>query len=138
MRVMLIEDDALVRRMISEALDADGMEVAGLASAEDALVLLGAGQVPDVLVADVNLGPGGLSGANLAAIARERHPEVEVVLISGHQPSGYDGGGEPAGGGASLRRRERFLRKPFPPEALAEAIRQAAAAAGPAATRAEE
>jgi CheY-like chemotaxis protein len=59
MRVMLIEDDALVRRMISEALDADGMEVAGLASAEDALVLLGAGQVPDVLVADVNLGPGG-------------------------------------------------------------------------------
>jgi chemotaxis response regulator CheB len=33
MRVMLIEDDALVRRMISEALDADGMEVAGLAGA---------------------------------------------------------------------------------------------------------
>jgi CheY-like chemotaxis protein len=137
MRVMLIEDDALVRRMISESLDADGMEVAGLASAEDALVLLGAGQVPDVLVADVNLGPGRLSGADLAAIARERHPEVEVVLISGRQPSGYDGG-DPAGGGAPLRRRERFLRKPFAPEALAEAIRQAAAAAAPAAMRAEE
>jgi DNA-binding NarL/FixJ family response regulator len=136
MRVMLIEDDALVRRMISEALDADGMEVAGLAGVGGALVPLGAGQVPDVLVADVNLGSGRLSGADLAPIARERHPEVEVVLISGRQPSGY--GGEPAGGGAPLRRRERFLRKPFPPEALAGAIRQAAAAVAPAATRAEE
>ncbi len=68
MRVMLIEDDALVRRMISEALDEEGMEVDGLASAEDALVLLGAGQVPDVLVADVNLGAG-LSGSTPASIA---------------------------------------------------------------------
>ena len=43
--------------MISEPLNADGT-VAGLASAEDALMLLGAGQVPNVLMADVNLGPG--------------------------------------------------------------------------------
>jgi YesN/AraC family two-component response regulator len=38
--------------------------------------------MPDVLVADVALGPG-LSGRDLAQIARERHPDVEVVLISG-------------------------------------------------------
>jgi DNA-binding NarL/FixJ family response regulator len=136
MRVMLIEDDALVRRMISEALDADGMEVAGLAGA--------GGRAGAARGGPGARRPGGrrqpragrLSGADLAPIARERHPEVEVVLISGRQPSGY--GGEPAGGGAPLRRRERFLRKPFPPEALAEAIRQAAAAAAPAAVRAEE
>jgi DNA-binding NtrC family response regulator len=124
MRVMLIEDDALVRRMISEALDDEGMEVDGLASAEDAMVLLGAGQVPDVLVADANLGSG-LSGSDLASIARERHPGVEVVLISG-QPI------DDAGTRSPLGRRERFLRKPFRPEALTEAIRQAAADAAAA------
>jgi CheY-like chemotaxis protein len=114
--------------VISEALEDEGMEVDGLANAEDALVLLGAGQVPDVLVADVNLGAG-LSGADLADIARERHPGVEVVLISGRPIEQRDGRGA-----VRPRRRERFLRKPFAPEALTEEIRQAAAAAAAAVT----
>lgn len=117
MHVLLIEDDALMRQMLSEMLAADGIEVDGLANAEDALILLGAGQVPDVLVTDIDLGPG-LSGLDLAAIARERHPDLELVLISGMPPDA---------GAHSLARRERFLQKPFPPAALAEAIRSAAA-----------
>ena len=120
MRVLLIDDDALVRELLTDTLADEGIEVDGLANAEDALVLLGAGQVPDVLVADIDLGPG-LSGLHLAAIARERHPAAEVVLISGSVP---DPGQQHA-----LGRRERFLRKPFAPAALAEAIRGAAAAA---------
>jgi DNA-binding response OmpR family regulator len=115
---MLIEDDPLIRGLIAETLSEDGMEVDGLANAEDALILLGAGQVPDVLVADVNLGPG-LSGHDLADIARERHPGVEVVLISGAPP--------PAA--TQPLPQERFLHKPFAPEALAAMIRAAAAAA---------
>jgi CheY-like chemotaxis protein len=57
-RVLLIDDDALVRETLVDTLAAEGIEVDGLANAEDALVLLGAGQVPDVLVADIDLGPG--------------------------------------------------------------------------------
>lgn len=117
MRVLVIDDDALVRETLADTLAAEGMEVDGLANAEDALVLLGANQVPDVLVADVDLGAG-LTGLDLAKVARERHPGVEVVLISG----------KPLGGGLP-ERRERFLLKPFPPSALAEAVRDAAAAA---------
>ena len=119
MRVLLIDDDALVRQTLAETLAAEGIEVDGLANAEDALVLLGAGQVPDVLVADIDLGVG-LSGLDLADIARERHPAVEVVLISGTAP-------DP--GQRALGHYRRFLRKPFAPAALAEAIRGAAAAA---------
>ena len=89
----------------------------GLANAEDALVLLGAGQEPDVLVTDIDLGPG-LGGLDIAAIARERHPAAEVVLISGTAP-------DPG----LLGCRERFLRKPFAASALADAIRGAEAAA---------
>ncbi|NOG68920.1 response regulator [Roseicella sp. DB1501] len=120
MRVLLIEDDALVRNLLSETLDGDGFEVDGLANAEDALILLGAGQVPDVLVADINLGAG-LNGFDLAEMARARHPDVEVILISGAAP-------EPArrNGG----RREHFLQKPFAPDRLAAMIREAGAARG--------
>jgi CheY-like chemotaxis protein len=123
MHVMLIEDDPLVREMVLDSLADDGMTVEGLASAEDALVLLGAGQVPDVLVADIDLGAG-LTGIDLAAIARERHPEIAVVLISGALPP------EKA---RAVGRRDRLLRKPFPPERLGQVIREAAAEVGAAA-----
>src|SRR5215207_11285033 len=108
MRVLLSDDDALVREMLADTLAEEGIEADGLANAEDALVLLGAGQVPDVLVTDIDLGAG-LSGLDLAGIAQERHPAVEVVLISGTSAAP----GHPPPG-----RHERFLRKPFAPAAL--------------------
>lgn len=114
MRVLLIEDDPLVRASLSDALGHAALEVDGLSNAEDALILLGAGQVPDVLVADVHLGEG-LSGFDLADIARDRHPDVEVILISGTAPDPWPG-----------RQHERFLRKPFAPDDLVQAIREAA------------
>ena len=122
MRVLVIDDDALVRETLAETLAAEGIEVDGLANAEDALVLLGANQVPDVLVTDIDLGAG-LTGLDLARIAFERHPSVEIILISG-KPLDQDQG--------ASGRRERFLRKPFSPAALAAAIRDAAAAAAKA------
>jgi DNA-binding NtrC family response regulator len=117
MLVMLIDDDALVREVLSDTLSEEGIEVHGLASAEDAVILLGAGQVPDVLVTDIDLGAG-LSGLDLAGIVRERHPAAEVILISGSAPETRYAG---------LGRRLRFLQKPFAPATLAAAIRSAAA-----------
>jgi DNA-binding NtrC family response regulator len=124
MRVLLIEDDPLVRSLLSETLGEEGIEVDGLSNAEDALILLGAGQVPDVLVADVNLGEG-LNGLDLAEIARDRHPAVEVILISGNGPA------DP-GTRRPPRPHERLLRKPFAPAALVDAIREAGGKASPA------
>lgn len=116
MRVLLIEDDGLVRGVLTEALIDEGVEVDGLSNAEDALILLGAGQVPDVLVSDVNLGAG-LSGFDLADIAREKHPDVEVILMSGAPQ---------ADARAAARRHQRFLQKPFLPDDLVSAVREAA------------
>jgi PleD family two-component response regulator len=45
MRVLLIDDDALVRQTLADTLAEESIEVDGLANAKDALVLLGAGQV---------------------------------------------------------------------------------------------
>lgn len=119
MQVLLIEDDSLLRSILSETLSDEGLEVNGLANAEDALMLLGAGQVPDVLVTDIMLGEG-LSGFDLADLARARHPDVEVILMSGTPPDDRHRG---------LLPHERFFQKPFAPEDLAAAIRAAASAA---------
>ena len=115
MRVLLIEDDALLRTALAESLIESGIEPDALSNAEDALILLGAGQVPDVLVTDIDLGSG-LSGFDLMDIARNRHPDVAVILISGAPPAP-----DMTGPG----RHARFLRKPFRPEELVAAILEA-------------
>ena len=131
MQVLLIEDDALLRMTLSDTLSEAGIEVNGLANAEDALILLGAGQVPDVLVTDISLGEG-LSGFDLADVARARHPEVGVILISGtvaeteQHPLRRHGGSW----------RSRLPRMPWPkPSArqLPGAVTNGASAAGPSA-----
>ena len=112
MRVLLIEDDEQVRTSLSDTLTDEGFDVDSLANAEDALVLLGAGQVPDVLVTDIHLGPG-LDGINLADMARVRHPDVGVVFISGESCGAWS---------HRLGAHERFLRKPFSTSNLTEVI----------------
>jgi CheY-like chemotaxis protein len=113
MRVLLIEDDEQVRTFLSDTLIDEGFDVDSLANAEDALVLLGAGQVPDVLVTDIHLGPG-LDGIDLADVARVKHPDVGVVFISGESCGTR---------GHCLGAHERFLRKPFSSSSLTEVIR---------------
>jgi CheY-like chemotaxis protein len=122
MRVMLIEDDELVRESIAESLMGDDIDLDGVSNAEDALVLLGAGQLPDVIVTDNRLG-NGLSGMQFADIARTRYPEIRIVLISGERLD------------RPLKKHERFVSKPFDPLHLADVVaechqRQQACAAG--------
>ena len=115
MQVLLIEDDHHVRANLVELLSMHGIEVDGLTNAEDAIVLIGAGQVPDVLVTDINLGAG-LDGVGLAEMAQARHPNVGVVFISGKPYDKHE---------RRLGKHERFLQKPFQTSDLAAAIRDA-------------
>lgn len=117
MRILLIEDDAEIRSLVAEALADEGYEIDGVEFAEDALVLLGSGERVDVLVTDINLG-GGLSGIDLAAIARNRYPEVELVFISGSTTDRT---------GRTLQPHEHLLLKPFKPSELIRTIQAAVA-----------
>jgi len=80
LRVMLVDDHALVRMAVRQALDAPDVElVAEAASAEEALVL--APQVrPDVLLVDI-----GLPGMDGVALVRElapRLPQTRIVMLT--------------------------------------------------------
>jgi CheY-like chemotaxis protein len=107
--VLLVEDDAVIREVLGDALQGAGLSTVGSASAEAALELLGE-HMPDVVVTDINLGAG-MDGLALGRAVRARFPGLPFVYISGRYSgvSGLDSG-------------ERFLPKPFPASLLLRAI----------------
>ena len=121
MRVLVVEDDPVIREMIAEILIEEGVEADGVGYAEEALVLLGSGEQIDLLVTDIDLGDG-LTGMDLAAIARSRHAGVELLFISGHSE-------DRAGQAPSPH--ERFLQKPFRAQDLVAILREARARISP-------
>ncbi|MEW6706098.1 MAG: PAS domain S-box protein [Pseudomonadota bacterium] len=116
LRVLVVEDEPEVLRVVQAFLSGWRCEVTALRSAEQALALLQAEDAGfDLLLSDIVLGPG-MRGTELAERVRERHPGMAVLLMSGYA-SDLLSGERPAAGGAP-----ELLRKPFTREALAEAI----------------
>ena len=80
LRVVLAEDDGLLRGVVAEILAADGHEVRAAGSAGEALRLLDGGA--DVLIADLSLPD--MDGAHLAEQARQASPGLRVIIATGH------------------------------------------------------
>jgi PAS domain S-box-containing protein len=81
-RVVLVEDDDLVRGQVLRHLAALGCEVTAHANGLDALDALAGGEPVDVLMTDVNM-PGGLNGRQLADHARLLVPDLRILFTSG-------------------------------------------------------
>ncbi|MEA3011345.1 MAG: hypothetical protein QOJ91_3037 [Sphingomonadales bacterium] len=81
LRVLLVEDNDHVRDFAHHLLDELGYRVISAASAEEALERLEEGPV-DILFSDVVMP--GLSGIELARLARQRNPALPVLLASGY------------------------------------------------------
>ena len=80
---LIVEDDAIQRDMISMLLEESEYEVILCETAEEALLVLDRkGRKLSFLMTDVNLA-GRMNGAELAAIAHQRHPALDVVVTSG-------------------------------------------------------
>jgi signal transduction histidine kinase len=120
--VLLVEDDAEVRAVMRRFLESFRCAVTEAASAEQALLLLGAELRPDLLLSDIALGPG-MRGTELALRVQERLPSAAVVLMSGFSAEllEADSGSPP---------HWELLRKPCSREELGAAITRVVA--GPA------
>ncbi|MBW6397307.1 response regulator [Roseomonas sp. HJA6] len=112
-RVLLVEDEAPLRRLAAHALKAAGHEVQEAEDAETALEAVEGGFAPDVLVTDITM-PGEMDGFTLAEMLRERLPAMSVVLASGYA--------ERAVGEGVAERGFAFLEKPFRMAALLGAV----------------
>lgn len=109
-RMLLVEDNADLLDLTLMMLEELGYEATGVATAEDALALLGQGAYA-LLVTDVTLPK--MSGIELVALARSRYPQMPVVVASGY------------GRTAELGQYDvRYLKKPYQLSDLQQAIEQ--------------
>jgi len=83
LKVLLVEDDDLVRGQVQRQLAALGCEVQACANGHDALDVLAAGEGVDLMMTDINM-PGGLNGRQLADHARLLEPTLPILFTSGH------------------------------------------------------
>jgi two-component system, cell cycle response regulator CpdR len=81
LRVLYIEDNALVREITSDLLADDMREVVAVATAEEALSVFKAGRF-DIVVTDVSLPA--MSGLDLVRHLKQIAPSVPIVLASGY------------------------------------------------------
>jgi len=118
-RILVVDDEKLIRWSISERLQRDGYQVESAESGEEALDRLGA-TPPDVMLLDVKLP--GIDGVQTLQRALALHPELSVLMMSAH--STVDVAVEAMKHGAI-----DFLVKPFQLNALAAAVERALATA---------
>ena len=83
-RVMIVEDDGLVRFPIAEALRDLGLEVIEASDAEEAWSYLLSGQTVDLIFSDIQM-PGSMDGIELACRVQERFAHIIIVLTSGRR-----------------------------------------------------
>jgi len=80
-RVLLIDDEDVIRRLMTRMIEGHGCECIAVPSGEEAIPLLEK-QVFDLLIVDKNLP--GMSGIEIAKLARRYQPGVPVLLITGY------------------------------------------------------
>jgi DNA-binding response OmpR family regulator len=79
--VLVVEDEAIVREMMVEALEDAGFEVDEAATGEKADELLEADGYK-LVVTDIHM-PGRLSGVDLANLAHAREPGLPIIFVTG-------------------------------------------------------
>jgi len=116
-RVLLVENDYLVRTYVAKQLELLGYSVVQAGDGEDAIEQLQSDATIQLLMTDISL-PGGFEGQRLAARARSRIADLPIVLMSGAPDSSTNGTHLHAPA-------PTFLSKPFSRSALAKAVRAA-------------
>jgi signal transduction histidine kinase len=82
-RLLLVEDEMIVREIAAEYLTKRGYEVLEAEDAPSALALFKDSPAFDLLVTDVGL-PNGMNGRQLADVIRETAPALPVLFITGY------------------------------------------------------
>lgn len=90
MRVLVADDEALLRQGLVQLLAKAGFEVAGEARDAEELLRLVDARLPDLVLTDIKMPPGHTDEGIIAAKEiRARHPEIGVLVLSHYLESRY-------------------------------------------------
>ena len=116
--LLVVDDDAAVGTVLSGLLRQDGMDAAVVHSGAEALAALEARPF-DAMITDLRMD--GMDGMALLAAARDKWPELPVVMMSAH-------GTVPVAVEAMKRGAADFVMKPFEREEILFVVRKVVAA----------
>jgi PAS domain S-box-containing protein len=122
--ILIVEDDPFVRSAVVRRFESLGYTVVVAANGKDALLKLAASPDIDLLFTDVVM-PGGMSGWELAELARQGRPGLPVMFCSGYPREALIEQG-------STFADPVILTKPYGKAELAVRLREALAANSPA------
>ena len=88
-KILVAEDEFLIRLTLMEALSDEGYEVLEAETGDVALPMLQSDPTICLLLTDIQL-PGVLNGRTLAAKAREQRPALPVVFMTGRPGASDD------------------------------------------------
>jgi len=114
-KVLVVDDDELIRQTLSQALEYENFEVATAACVNDALKLIST-QVFDVLLSDLQM-PGPGDGLTVVSAMRHSHPAAVTIIYSGFPEM-------TEAAAAILLQADEILATPLGPMVLIEIIRQ--------------
>jgi DNA-binding NarL/FixJ family response regulator len=84
-RVVLADDDVLLREGLASLLERCGYEVAGQAGDASELLALVREHLPDLVVVDIRMPPThSTEGLDAAQLIRQEFPEVGILVLSAH------------------------------------------------------
>jgi DNA-binding NtrC family response regulator len=111
--VLVVEDEGLIRLVLSEALMGAGFPVIEADSAEEALRALSGGRKIGAVVTDIRL-PGSMDGIGLCRWMQEHTPDTPIIATTGFGDLEEAKKVNPAV--------IEVVAKPYPPEELAERV----------------
>jgi PAS domain S-box-containing protein len=113
--ILVVEDDERVRQLTITRLKLIGYQVLEAADGPKAIDILRRPHPVDLVFTDLIM-PGGMSGREVVALARELRPGIKVLLTSGYA--------EELVQGDAASERLRVLRKPYQQAELVAALRE--------------
>jgi two-component system, NtrC family, nitrogen regulation response regulator NtrX len=81
--ILIVDDEADIRELIGGILEDEGYEARLAADSDSALTAI-ADRKPSMVVLDIWLQGSRLDGLELLEVIKDRHPDLPVVIISGH------------------------------------------------------
>jgi len=115
--ILVVEDEQPLRELVHEILHKKGYRILEAATGPEALQVWRQHRDHiDLLLTDIMM-PEGVSGPELAGKILAERPDLKVIFTSGYSLEVVNSGG-------ALKDGVNFLQKPYPPDILAQVVRE--------------